>query len=97
MPRTCKFQDMRLNERQFSKWIARAGTSLNEANCRVCQKSFDVSNMDEAALRNHMRSKWHTCCPRLSNKPQFYYFFRMLIGRYRYLEYMRYTSEVKLP
>ena len=60
MPGKFKFQDRWLNERQFSKWIAGADTSLNEANCRVCQKSFDISNMGEAALRSHMHSKRHT-------------------------------------
>ena len=60
MPEKCQFQDRWLNERQFFKWIARAGTSLNKANCDVCQKSFDVLNMGEAALHSHMCSKWHT-------------------------------------
>ena len=60
MPGKCKFQDRWLNERQFSKWIARAGTLLNEANCCVCQKSFDVSSIGEEALRSHMRLKRHT-------------------------------------
>ena len=60
MPGKCKFQDRWSNERQFSKWIVRAGTSLKEANCHVCQKSFDVLNMGEAVLRSHMCSKRHT-------------------------------------
>ena len=59
LPGKCKFQEAWLTNPQYSKWIGR-GSSVNEAKCKACKKSFDVQNMGEAALKSHMKSKKHT-------------------------------------
>ena len=59
MPGKCSFQGRWVSNPLYSQWIARVATSSGDASCRVCQKSFDVSNMGEAALRSHMRAKRH--------------------------------------
>ena len=70
MGRTCTFNTAWLANKEYKAWLMRdAGNLDTMAMCRYCLKSFDISNMGEAALRSHMKRKKHTdLVPALSDK-----------------------------
>ena len=47
------FQDEWLEEDKFSSWVARVLDDNKKAKCKVCRKSFELSNMGRGALTNH--------------------------------------------
>ena len=47
-------------QKEYKNWIAADRTSKSKARCRICNKSFDVASMGEAALVSHMKGKKHT-------------------------------------
>ena len=57
MPGNCSFNDVWLNKSAFKGWLLRVEGACHKAHCIVCNKTFDVSNMGEAALTSHMEGK----------------------------------------
>ena len=49
-----------IQKEEYKNWIAADRTSKSKARCRICNKSFDVASMGEAALQSHMKGKKHT-------------------------------------
>ena len=54
----CVFNEKWKQDKKYKDWIA-SDESKEKAKCRVCQKTFSVANMGEAALVSHMKSKKH--------------------------------------
>ena len=55
----CVFNAAWTEHKVYSKWIAPRDGDKTYAKCTLCDKSFDVSNMGEAALKSHMKSQKH--------------------------------------
>ena len=49
-----------IQKEEYKNWIAADRMSKSKARCRICNKSFDVASMGEAALQSHMKGKKHT-------------------------------------
>ena len=58
MPRQCSFQTSWITHKDYKTWIVK-DTVSTRAKCKICAKTFDISNMGEAAVRSHMRGKGH--------------------------------------
>ena len=58
MPGKCKFNENWISNVVYKDWVLR-NVSQHKARCCVCQKSFDISNMGEAALKSHMMGLKH--------------------------------------
>lgn len=59
MPKNeCLFQEKWLYDDQFKLWVRKINETV--AKCIYCFSEINVSNMGEAALTSHMRSKKHT-------------------------------------
>ena len=48
-----RFQNHWMNRPEFVDWLRRDSTDVFRAYCRVCQRSFDVKNMGEGAVKSH--------------------------------------------
>ena len=46
-----------IQKEEYKNWIAADRTSKSKARCRICNKSFDVASMGEAALVSHMHCR----------------------------------------
>lgn len=56
MPKNkCSFQNKWLSDERFSKWIKKKDEETAE--CKYCQKEFNISNMGESALTSHIKGK----------------------------------------
>lgn len=44
---------------EYNNWLDEASNDTNAAYCKLCKKSFSLSNMGKAALDSHMRSSLH--------------------------------------
>ena len=65
MPGTCSFNEFWLCKPPFKEWLRRVQGQSYKASCIACNsKTFDISNVGEAALTSHMESKKH----RLANE-----------------------------
>lgn len=58
MPGKCSFNINWLKKPLYEKWLMR-DEDQHKARCSLCCKSFDISNMGEAALTSHGKSKKH--------------------------------------
>ena len=54
----CIFNDRWLSDSKHSAWLQRA-TSVALAKCKPCKSPFDISNMEETALKCHAGGKKH--------------------------------------
>ncbi len=59
MPGKCSFNIQWLFKDKFQLWLLK-DPDQRCAKCRLCSKSFDISNTGEAALVSHMRGRKHT-------------------------------------
>ena len=48
-----RFQNHWMDRPEFVDWLRRDSTDVFRAYCRVCQRSFDVKNMGEGAVKSH--------------------------------------------
>ena len=48
-----RFQNHWMDRPEFVDWLRRDSTDVFRAYCRVCQRSFDVNNMGEGAVKSH--------------------------------------------
>ena len=58
MPRKSKFLDSWLKNPLCSSWIV-PGRADTLVRCKWCCKDVDISNMDESALKSHMKGRKH--------------------------------------
>ena len=58
MPGKCTFTNKWVSNPNYSSWISK-DNDPHKAKCVVCYKSFDISNMGEAAVKSHMAGKKH--------------------------------------
>ena len=56
--RKCTFNDDWLRIKEFESWLDK-GPNRSVAYCKLCQQSFDVSNMGRSALNSHAKGKKH--------------------------------------
>ena len=56
--RKCTFNDDWLQIKEFESWLDK-GPNCSVAYCKLCQQSFDVSNMGRSALSSHAKGKKH--------------------------------------
>ena len=56
--RKCTFNDDWLRIKEFESWLDK-GPNRSVAYCKLCQQSFDVSNMGQSALNSHAKGKKH--------------------------------------
>ena len=55
----CKFSKEWLCDPKYKDWLARDSKWAMKAKCTLCVKLFDISDMGEAAVNNHMEGKKH--------------------------------------
>lgn len=55
----CKLSDSWLINPKYKDWQDKDPKWIKKAKCRLCVKSFDISNMEEAAVVSHMQGKKH--------------------------------------
>ena len=58
MPGKCLFSERWFENPSYKLWLERDSDKY-KAKCRVCVKTFDVSNMGESALASHEKGKKH--------------------------------------
>ena len=58
MPGKCLFSERWFENLFYKLWLER-NSDKYKAKCRVCMKTFDVSNMGESALASHEKGKKH--------------------------------------
>src|SRR6218665_1459289 len=58
MPHMCNFQTTWLSHKDYKIWIMK-DKATTQAKCKLCDKTFDISNMGEAVMRSHIRGKGH--------------------------------------
>lgn len=58
MPGRCSFNDVWLHTEKYTSWLEKTDNK-GEAKCPVCNKTFDISNMGEAALTSHAKGAKH--------------------------------------
>ena len=59
MPGKCSFNTIWLSNTNYKLWLKRE-EDPGRAGCKLCVRSFDISNMGEAALVSHAKGKKHT-------------------------------------
>ncbi|KAK9965393.1 hypothetical protein ABG768_004486, partial [Culter alburnus] len=55
----CKFSEGWLENPKYKAWLAKDLKWTKKAICKLCVKSFDISNMGEAAIVSHMLGQKH--------------------------------------
>lgn len=58
MPGKCTFTNAWITNTNYSAWISK-DKDPHKAKCVVCPKTFDISNMGEAAVKSHMAGQKH--------------------------------------
>ena len=59
MPKySCVFNPAWLENSKYKMWLQKTYVP-NKAYCRICLKTFDISNMGESALTSHIKSNKH--------------------------------------
>ena len=58
MPGKCKFNKNWSSNLAYKDWLIE-DVSQHKARCCICEKSFDVLNIGEAALKSHMKGSKH--------------------------------------
>lgn len=53
------FQINWLQDQQFCKWLEKVPDNTNSAKCKLCLKTFSLSNMGRQAVSSHMKSTKH--------------------------------------
>ena len=53
------FRECWLSESGYKDWLQRDSNNKNMAKCKVCDKSFRLSNMGEQALKSHAKGAKH--------------------------------------
>ena len=61
----CHFRESWLQEPEFAPWLQPEDNDT-KGYCKLCRKSFDLSNMGIAAVKSHMKSKQHYQIMKLS-------------------------------
>lgn len=59
MPGKCVFNESWITHSAYKNWIVKDRSSIHKARCKLCQKSFDISNMGESGLKSHLSGKKH--------------------------------------
>ena len=55
----CNFKVSWISNPMYRNWIAAVKNNTFFAPCKLCHKNFDISNVGECSLKNHMVSKKH--------------------------------------
>ena len=55
----CDWINKTLNP-EFASWIKPVAADRHQANCTVCMKNFELSNMGRRAVTSHLKSATHT-------------------------------------
>ena len=59
MPGKCTYNVAWESDKQYSNWVSKCKNDNSKAFCKLCLKSFDISNMGIAALKSHSTSSRH--------------------------------------
>nr|XP_055033836.1 uncharacterized protein LOC129422133 [Misgurnus anguillicaudatus] len=59
MPGKCKFNPAWLEKEVYKNWLLEDPKSVHRAQCKICSKSLEISNMGESALKSHMQGERH--------------------------------------
>ncbi|XP_022241884.1 uncharacterized protein LOC111085826 [Limulus polyphemus] len=59
MPGNCHFNDAWLEHPVYREWIMKVSSNPSTAKCAVCMCNFSLGNMDEAAVKSHVKSEKH--------------------------------------
>lgn len=62
------FQGDWLTDSLFSSWLERVPNNTNSAKCKLCYKTFSLSNMGRRAVISHMQSKKHASSSNASSQ-----------------------------
>lgn len=74
MPGKCLFNVTWLSSEKYKNWLA-ADSDASRARCKLCKKSFDISNMGEAALASHAKGVKHGKCESVAREDSLDSFF----------------------
>lgn len=55
----CYFSNQWLEKIEYKLWLQSDPKNVRNAVCRICKKTFDVSNMGEHALKSHAKGLNH--------------------------------------
>lgn len=55
----CHFNPEWQSSSDFKNWLLPSSKSSNEAYCKLCQKTFSLSNMGLSAVKNHLKGDKH--------------------------------------
>ena len=53
------FEDCWLQDPNFKGWVGKIANDKTSAECKICKKSFKLSNMGSQALTSHMNGGKH--------------------------------------
>ena len=48
-----------IEKKEYKSWLAPEESDITKARCRLCNRSFSLSNMGEPALKSHAQGKKH--------------------------------------
>ncbi len=58
MPGKCRFRNVWIQDEKYKGWLEK-DQDPGRAKCTLCRKTFDISNMGEAALSSHAKGAKH--------------------------------------
>ena len=59
MAHSAKFNREWLSKEEYKLWLTSVEGDSTKANCKLCVKTFSLSNMGEVAVKSHASGKKH--------------------------------------
>ena len=63
-----RFNKERMDKVEYKDWLLPEPSNNTKAKCRLCMRSFSLSNMGESALKSHAQGKKHQNAVKTSEK-----------------------------
>ena len=63
-----RFNKEWMDKVEYKDWLLPAPSNNTKAKCRLCMRSFSLSNMGEPALKSHAQGKKHQNAVKTSGK-----------------------------
>ena len=64
--KTSRFNIDWLNRGEYKDWLLPEDSDPTKARCKICRKTFSISNMGEKAVRSHTKGKKHASSLKVS-------------------------------
>ena len=66
MVKTSRFHIDWLSRGEYKDWLLPEDSEPTKARCKICRKTFSLSNMGEKAVRSHAEGKKHASSLKVS-------------------------------